>query len=197
MRYTYAMRKFLLEPTVTAEWHALVTEAEDHCGQRLEERLESYLVFLLQRFVNKPELASSVLAVDYLRCQECVGAQQQLLLQEVGDKCLLFSGLFPEQAEHKHITVSYFIEMGQSAYHYLADLSSHKQVTHLLFQRLGEKFVQLMKLLHEIRVLGNNGLKLSPLQAEELWRTTGSSAALAALQTVTKATPLNFSANKT
>ena len=47
-----------------------------------------------------------------------------------------------------------------------------------------------MQLLHSIRTLDGNLLKLSPLYAEELWRTTGSPEALKALQQVTQALPV-------
>jgi len=192
------MFKFILEPTATAQWHALVAEAQAHCGQTLAEELESYLVFLLQRFTAKPDIAKSVLAMDYLRSAECHGTEKQLRLREVADKCLLFSGLYPEQAERKCVNITYFIELGQSAYANLAELHNAKRALAALYAALGEGFIRLMNLLHCIRELGNDQLELSPLQAEALWRKTGSQYALALLRKLTNSLPIandDFSAN--
>ena len=61
------MAQLILEPTSTAQWHALVSEAEAVAERQLDETLESYLVFLLMRFASRPDLASRALAIDYLR----------------------------------------------------------------------------------------------------------------------------------
>lgn len=179
------MPKLILRATDTAQWHDLVADAKAHWGKSLHEDLESYLVFLLQRFCDKPELADSVLGMEYLRSSQSPRLSQLTKLRDVGDKCLLFSGLFPECAEHKHVNVMYFVELGQKAYGVLSDLHDGKTSLADLYESLGEEFVKLMQLLHCIRELGDHPLELSPIEAESLWRNTSSEHALSLLREVT------------
>lgn len=60
------MPDLITHPTSTAEWHALVNEAECAAHCRLIQEMESYLVFLLMRFCREPGLASRVFALEYL-----------------------------------------------------------------------------------------------------------------------------------
>ena len=158
------MSTLVLEPTITAQWLGLVKEAEALHHQSLAEDLESYLVFLLARFMEKPELVKSVLAMDYLQAFNGVG-NQSIKLQDVGDKCLLLAGLFPECAERKRVNISYFVELGRGAYSTVADLSKIEMAK--LYQALYQEFVSLMDILHAARELA--GAQLSLLQAESLW----------------------------
>jgi hypothetical protein len=158
------MSALVLEPTITAQWLGLIQEAESHSHQVLHEDLESYLVFLLVRFTEKPELAKSVLAMDYLQAFND-SASQSARLQDVGDKCLLMAGLFPERAERKRVHISYFVELGQGAYSTVADLSQMEMAK--LYHALCKGFVGLMDILHVARELA--GQPLSLMQAETLW----------------------------
>jgi hypothetical protein len=60
------MSTLVLQPTSTAQWHKLVREAENAADHQLQEDLESYLVFLLMRFVNNPAIVSKIMAMEYL-----------------------------------------------------------------------------------------------------------------------------------
>ena len=60
-----------------------------------------YLVFLLMRFADKPHCTARIMAEDFLGSQLLHGEQRADSLREVGDHCLLFSGLFPELAERR------------------------------------------------------------------------------------------------
>lgn len=182
------MNHLILQPTITAQWHALVKEAENNSHLALGEELESYLVFLLVRFTAKPEIAKSVLGLDFLRTSHALGQQKQYELREVADKCLLIAGLFPGRAQRRRVRISYFVELGQSAYTVLATLSKQKLAE--LYQSLGEGFVPLMDTLHGVRELTNEEAGLTPLQAEELWSDTASPHALAVLRRYTRAMSL-------
>lgn len=175
--------------TPLAAWVALVKDAECASGEELGEQLESYLVFLLQRFINKPEVAVAVLALDYLKSHEYRGALQQDQLREVGDKCLLFSGLFPERALHRHVTVNYFIDMGQNAYHLLAGLQQQHVASAQLFSALETQFVRLMDTLQCMRELAGEGAGITPLLAAEILRHTHSKHAREILKRYTDAVP--------
>lgn len=178
------MDRMKIYPTSMAQWVLLVKDAEKAGGLKLKEELENYLVILLQRFVSKPEIAASTLALEYLESQNKTGASKKDELRDVGDKCLLFSGLFPELAEHRHVSISYFVDLGQRAY----CLLSHLDQTALaeLFHLLDLNFVTLMDTLQYMRELAGQELGISPLQAEELWRSTGSKHALQVLRRYAK-----------
>lgn len=169
------MSRIVLHPTSIAQWHALVSEACQASSQQLAVEIESYLVFLLMRYTNQPQLVDSVLGQEFLAC-----TQQELRIEDdirdVGDKCLLFSGLFPGHAEKAHVRLSYYVDIGQMAYH---TLSTHqKQSIANLYSQLTENFVPLMDVLHTIQSVSHNqsGNKsqLTLLQAEQLWKDTGS-----------------------
>ena len=87
------MEELLVGRTETETWKTLIQEASTLCHQSLAVDLESYLVFLLMRFIKRPELVSSVLALEYLHAHE-IETRRSAALQQVGDKCLIFAGLF-------------------------------------------------------------------------------------------------------
>lgn len=165
------MNPLILHPTSTAQWQALVLEAEKKSSINLSEELESYLVFLLMRFIKNPEIIQSILAVDFLQSLEQVKHERELELRNVGDKCLLFSGFFPGRARRCRVNISYFVHLGQAAYSVLAEQTSSQSPD--LFANLCQEFVGLMDILQTIAVLkhDNNGESsfLDLLQAEELW----------------------------
>lgn len=182
------MEKLVLHPTDTSQWHALVNEAQASRALQLDEQLESYLVFLLMRYASQPELGNSVLAMDFLDSCHAVGHVRHDLLRDVGDKSLLFSGLFPGLAEKRQVTLSYFIDMGQSAYGTLSSCSENSVAT--LFSSLCEEFRALMDVLHAMRDMSGESCLL-PLDAYELWKEQGSESAFDALQKQTDGLP-NF-----
>jgi hypothetical protein len=172
------MAQLIVEPTPAAQWLTLVTEAEKACALTLGEELQSYLVFLLMRNVAKADIGSTVLALDYLNGNQQTGRTRENKLQAVGDNCLLFAGLFPKQAEKRLVRISYFVHLGQSAYASLA--SVQEMAWGKLFAELSQQFVELMDVLQTMRAFA--GDQLSLLEAEALWRDTGSKQALQCLQ---------------
>jgi len=169
------MKELVLQPTATAQWHDLVNEAQHVAQCHLNESLESYLVFLLERFSRRPEMLSRILARDYLEASSQT-VQQNEQLRDIGDHCLLFSGLFPRLAERRLVRVSYFVSLGRSAYHRIAASHFNSGSTmNDLYNGLSRGFVQLMDILHAMRSLGDkHNERMLPLQAYELWRDTGS-----------------------
>lgn len=181
------MNRLVVKASTMEEWLTLVSEAKVAAACRLDEDMESYLVFLLMRFTEKPEIAASVMALDYLRSMQLSGHLAQDQLRDVGDKCLLYSGLFPERAARRRVKVSYFVDLGRSAYQHLSGRLGHNTAT--LYQRLAYTFVVLMDVLQTMRELGQQRTP-DALNAYELWRDTGSVRARKKLQAITAATPL-------
>jgi hypothetical protein len=165
------MRKILDQPGNMSQWQALVAEAEALCGVQLDEELESYLVFTLMRYLRRPEMAQRILALDFLEAFQQSHPQRNETLRDVGDQCLLFSGLFPRRAERRRVRVSYYVDLGRSAYQNLAD---NLTKTAYLFAHLAEEFIAAMDTLQAIRVIGQGDSGLLPVEAYELWQDTAS-----------------------
>lgn len=160
------MDTLILHPSDMSQWHALVNEAEAACSMQLGEELESYLVFLLMRYMNQPELVSSILANEFLDSQHAIGQKRYDMLRNLGDKCLLFSGLFPENAEKRHVKVSYFINMGQTAYNTLS--YSKERSFAELFAALCEDFICLTSVLQTMRRLSDDIPLILPIKTSDL-----------------------------
>jgi hypothetical protein len=180
------MTQLVLQPTATAQWHDLVNEAQHVAHCQLNETLESYLVFLLERFSRRPDMLSRILGKDYLDAS-AQAIKQHEQLRDIGDHCLLFAGLFPQIAERRMVRISYFVSLGRTAYHRVAE-SGHR--INELYADLSRGFIQLMDILHAIRSLGDDhNERMMPLQAYELWQDTGSQQAYQLICALSDAVP--------
>ncbi len=178
------MDKIVTHGTSTSQWQTLVIEASQACAISLSEEIQSYLVFLLMRFSEQPELAKDIMALEFLESlQQSAGKVRSERLQTLGDKCLLLAGLFPGRAERRRVHVSYFVELGQRAYALAANVNGKN--TAALLHLLCQKFVALMDILLATRALSGKGIGLTPLEAEALWHDTGSQRALVELRRYT------------
>lgn len=70
-------------------------------------------------------------------------------MRDVGDKSLLFCGLFPGMAEKRHVSLSYFSNMGKAAYLTVGELQEN-QSAELYFQ-LSYEFSTLQQILQAMR----------------------------------------------
>lgn len=143
------MKQLILHPTDISQWHALVNEAQAATRLVLNENTESYLVFLLMRFSQGPKLIESIVALDFLDSMHTTRLKQVELLRDVGDKSLLFCGLFPGMAQKRHVSLSYFSDMGQAAYLTVGELQA-SETADLYFQ-LSAQFIQLQQILQAMR----------------------------------------------
>jgi hypothetical protein len=132
--------------------------------------MQSYLVFTLMRFAKNSQLNSKALALDYLTSHHLSSQLRSERLRDIGDQCLLVSGLFPQSAEKRLVGTSYYVDLGRSAYHHISTVTQ-KGIAEL-YQQLAESFVLLMDLLQTIRQYSSPTLQ--PIAAMELWNQTGS-----------------------
>jgi len=149
----------------TSEWQMLVNEAAQLANTSLDEEIESYLVFTLMRFMRRSDMVSRVLALDYLQAFERNESLKGEVLRDVGDHCLLFSGLFPKIAEKRRVKVSYFVNMGRSAYQ---NVASNLKPLASLYNHLAYDFVAAMDTLQAISKISKSKVGLSALQSFEL-----------------------------
>ena len=103
------MSELVILPTQMAEWYGLINIAEANCNTQLVTELETYLVFLLMRFATRPEIVNGSVATELLDSLQVKGELRNTRLQDVGDKCLLISGLFPGLTKRRHVADDYFI----------------------------------------------------------------------------------------
>lgn len=143
------MKRLILHPTDISQWYSLVSEAESATQITLNENTESYLVFLLQRFAQSPQLADSIIATEFLESMTNFGKKQIEKLITVGDKSLLLCGLFPGIAEKRNVNLDYYIGMGKSAYLSVSELQN-KPESDLYFD-LGTNFPNLQTILQAVR----------------------------------------------
>ncbi len=162
-------------------------EAEESSRIQLDEELESYLVFLLMRYHDRPEIAVGAIAPGYLEGMQQRGSLRRLQMRDVGDRCLLYSGLFPRRARRRLVTVGYYVDLGRSAYRNLADERFQLATT---FAKLASNFVDLMDTLQALRSMSSDQPLLEPLDAMELWHSTGSRQARAVLESLTDQPPI-------
>ena len=166
-------KQFILDSSELSQWHTLVHEAERDYGCQLDEAMQSYLVFTLMRFAKNQQLNSHALAIDYLNTHCLPNSLRSEQLRNIGDQCLLVSGLYPQSAEKRQVGVTYYVDLGRSAYHHISTVT--QQGIAELYQQLAESFVLLMDLLQTIRQYSSPALQ--PIAAMELWQQTGSQAA--------------------
>ncbi len=166
-------KKFILDSSELAQWHTLVHEAERDYGCQLDENMQSYLVFTLMRFARKQQLNSRALAVDFLKSQQLPHNLRSEQLRDIGDQCLLVSGLYPQSAKKRQVGITYYVDLGRSAYQHISEVT--QQGIADLYQQLAESLVLLMDLLLTIRRYSAPAME--PLAALDLWQKTGSQAA--------------------
>jgi hypothetical protein len=167
-------KQLILDSSELSQWHTLVREAEQDYGCHLDEAMQSYLVFTLMRFAKNSQLNAHALALDYLNAHHLSGNLRSEQLRDIGDQCLLVSGLYPQSAEKRQVGVTYYVDLGRSAYHHISTVTQ-KGIAEL-YQQLSESFVLLMDLLQTIRQYTMPALQ--PIAAMDLWQQTGSKAAL-------------------
>jgi len=143
------MTAILTDSPPLALWTDLVREAERASGARLDEELESYLVFLLIAHTRDVNLHGNAVALDYLLARARSGVRHREDLRLVGDRCLLLAGLYPEQAERRMVTIGYFVALGSHAYDELS--TALRAGLAELYHRLARAFARLARVTLEVR----------------------------------------------
>lgn len=143
------MAELIVQYTSTAQWHSLLMDAQQRSRRHLPEDSESYLVFLLMRYLRRPDLVRRVMAIGYLKAMLSAGRLQQERLQEVGDQCLILAGLFPGQAARRRVALQYFVDLGRGAFQRRAqsDLSPEES----LYGDLARQYPDLVTVLGALR----------------------------------------------
>jgi len=132
-------------------WQALVHEAGERAHAPLDDTRESYLVFVLLRYQRDDTLLARTQALEWLAAQSQVGSLRADALRDVGDRCLLIAGLYPQLAVRRHVQVDYFVRMGRGAYLEVAEASRSAYAK--LFEQLAKSYQDLVRILRALRGL--------------------------------------------
>jgi hypothetical protein len=160
------MSAILTDVPQLALWTDLVHEAEHGAATRLDEELESYLVFLLMGHTRDVQLGRNAVALDYLLARAESGTRLKQELRDVGDRCLLLAGFYPEQAERRLVSIRYFLDVGSRAYDELANVLRAGIAD--LYDHLAQAFAHLVRVLMELR---RRMREIAPLVLHELCTT--------------------------
>lgn len=165
------------DPTVIL-WHDLIKFGQSRCAVNLKEEQEKYLISLLMRYLDKPDVVKKVFALAFLGSFKLAERQREVGLKQVGDECLLFAGLFPRSTERKQIKVVYYVDLGRTAY------AAVSKTNNDIFSSLSSDFVTLMDVLQAVALRPD----LMPLEAYEQWNELGSKRSLQILREYTSGT---------
>ena len=134
-------------------FHGKITEASNHLRVKLDERVEFYLVNLLTRFISSDAIAgdgetsddvlSTPLAMMLKRAMEAPPELRPQIYRHMGDSSLYVSGFFQDYFNRKCFDISYYMDMGASAYKQASELSksqSRDDALHETLEMLAKNF---------------------------------------------------------
>lgn len=136
-------------------WCDLVRAGGCQAQAPLSEDAESYLVFLLLRHLKDSSLLARVMALEWLSAADTAGTCRQERLRDVGDRCLLMAGLFPQMAARRRVDHSYFIVLGQGAYDGVACASKAGYAA--LFAHLAAVYETMVRVLGAVASMAGSG----------------------------------------
>ncbi|MGI9548379.1 MAG: hypothetical protein ACR2M7_00135 [Bdellovibrionales bacterium] len=135
-----------------------INEEINSIDSSLSYEIKNYLTDLLyfylfseRLFEHKSENGRSyekTLVDLYIRTSEADLQERIYLFKKMGDLSLYISGFFRVAVEKRITDLSYYEDVGQSAYHYLAD---HYKDRDIIFNSLSEKFKVLSEILFFIQ----------------------------------------------
>jgi hypothetical protein len=162
----------------TALWHDLVREGEQRAQAPLDEPSECFLVFTLMRHLGNAGLAEPAMALAYLQAFQQSGRPRSLALQDVGERCLLIAGFYPDLAQRRRVSLRYYLELGQGAFVQLANEA--RSAMGDLYDAVARQFARLVRVLSELRALSGEWQGLKPLDLHALSLQAGLDAQAAA-----------------
>ena len=132
------------QPYIKASWE-IVMAAEGKMQMHLDSELEAYLVHMVARNFRNAKLTPDIV------CLELGQARHMQDFRNIGDGCLFIDAWRIRRA--RLVSNDYYQRMGQIAYGYAATASRPFDA---LFDRLGQEFKSLSKVLTGVRELCPN-----------------------------------------
>lgn len=136
--------------TAAQLWQAMLVQAQQRLHLHLSESQESYLVFTLIRHARDQQLFARTMALEFLHAQDGPEAAREERLRDVGDRCLLIAGLYPQLRHRRRVDAGYFQRMGRTAYGLLGERRGSALAQ--LYAELAERHADLVRVLLGLRV---------------------------------------------
>jgi hypothetical protein len=141
-----------------------------------------YLASLLSRHIESErffcvgpdgKLADTLLTDLYVQYIQAGNEERKIILQRLGDICLMISGYFAESIRRKVVDLGFYFGMGGSAYHSLSNLTDETESKET-FDELSIKFRSFSNVLGEMSERSGLQSNKDVLRLYERWITTGS-----------------------
>lgn len=186
MPLKYDHPKLIQQSDLRQFFQESVSQALGNQNIQAEDGTIIYLANLLTVFTRSENLFEFTqnglmlrpLALHY---EEAVNAPsthaRSIALQRLGDIALFISGIFSQSLSRKPVDIDYYINMGGSAYAYLADIRDRRLSDKALgeiFAELAQKFVDFMDVLNEVCERTHATSHKDLLRLYEVWSRTGS-----------------------
>jgi hypothetical protein len=141
-----------------------------------------YLATLLSRNIESERFfcmgpdgkpADTLLTDLYIQYLQAKTEEQKIILQRLGDICLMISGYFAESVRKKVVDLGFYFGMGGSAYRSLSTLVEENEPRET-FDELSVKFESFSNVLGEMSERSGIQSNKDVLRLYERWITTGS-----------------------
>jgi hypothetical protein len=172
---------------------ATVSDVRDYFALELKTVMEKhklsardtsvlYLATLLSRNIESERFfcmgpdgkpADTLLTDLYIQYLQAKSEEQKIILQRLGDICLMISGYFAESVRRKVVDLGFYFGMGGSAYRSLSTLVEENEPRET-FDELSVKFESFSNVLGEMSERSGIQSNKDVLRLYERWITTGS-----------------------
>ncbi len=137
-----------------------------------QELTSFYVVNLLAGFVNGSGQDDKPLCIKLGEALQTAGIKRRKDLRIVGDQSLFVAGFFSDSLNRGHVSIDYYISLGEHAYWSLARHADHSLVD--VFDELSNKFTIFVDVLGEISERTSLTSNADVLHLYEKWLRTGS-----------------------
>ena len=129
-----------------AQWYHALCDLQHETDTVLPLEIEYYLTHVLINSTTQISLIDSLVGEDFLEnLHQCTGKNQW---PELGNKCLIITGVFPQWANHRCRSKNYVAQMGKLAYQQAALI--HFGAQKKIYEHLSEHFDDLSSFLNKL-----------------------------------------------
>lgn len=163
---------FTLELRAVMEKHKLPARDASvvYLASLLSRHIESDRFFCVGPDGKPTDTLLTDLYIQYLQAKT---EEKKIILQRLGDICLMVSGYFAESIRGKLVDLGFYFGMGGSAYHNLAHMIQETEPKET-FDELSAKFESFSNVLGEMSERSGLQSNKDVLRLYERWITTGS-----------------------